>query len=551
MTPVSGSGVPRREFLAGLAASGIVASGLAACSSEGGAPSGSAETTGTRQPGATPTPSEPALEVELADDPFGLGVASGDPTPDAVVIWTRLLAPSDPLPDTVAVAWTIAADQAFERVVARGVVDATVEYGHSVHVDATGLSPGTTYWYRFEVGRWVSAPGRTRTAPAPDDAVERLSFAVANCQAYQSGWYTAYRDLAATEVDAVLFLGDFVYELESSVEIRPHGMEPAVTLDEYRRFYELNCGDPDLQAARAAHPWIVTWDDHEVEDNYAGLEPGQLGREVAETIPGGFPARRAAAYQAWWEHQPVRGGPPVDGVLPIHRDVQFGDLLTLALLDTRQYRSPAPETEGAGALPRGFGGGPQPAGAFDGDATMLGIEQEAWVADLLGAASTAWVFIAQQSVISQIDRRPDLLAGGFSVDSWDGYVVPRQRLLDLVADHLVGRTVFVGGDLHTSMVASVHRDPTDPTTPVIASELIGPSISALELLSPEALSGARSNPHVHLYDIDHRGWLRIDVDGAAVEATFRYVDATVPDALATDGTRWRVARGDPEIVPVP
>jgi alkaline phosphatase D len=542
--------VPRREFLAGLVVSGLAASALGACrDGQDVAPdSRGTPVTDDPVPRDPTTADEPAAEVDLADDPFGLGVASGDPTPESVVLWTRLFAVgTESLPASVPVSWVVATDEAFERIVADGVAEAIEDHGHSVHVDATGLAPSTTYWYRFRVGPWVSTRGRTRTAPASGSDVASVSFAVANCQAYQSGWYTAYRDIATADVDAVLFLGDFVYELESSVEVRPHGMAPAVTLDDYRRFYEINCQDPDLQAARAAHPWVVTWDDHEVEDNYAALEPGQLGRELAETIDGGFPARRAAAYAAWWEHQPVRGGPPVDGVLPIHRDLRFGSLVTLAVLDTRQHRSPVPEGDGRGALPRGFGGGPQPPGAFAIDATMLGSEQEAWIDNLLGATVTSWVVIAQQSAISQIDRRPDLPGGGFSVDGWDGYVVPRQRLLDRVVGGLLGRVVFLGGDLHTSMVADVRRDPTDASTAVIAAEIIGPSISALELLSPEALTGARTNPHIHLYDIDHRGWLRVDIDPSGLDATFRYVDATVPDATAVDGTRWHLTLGDPEI----
>ena len=436
-------------------------------------------------------------------------------------------------------------------MVADGTAVAPVDDGHAVHVDVDGLAPATTYWYRFAVGERSSPVGRTRTAPAADATPDAVALAVANCQAYQSGWYTAYRHLADEDVDAVVFLGDYIYEYESSVEVRPHDLPAPATLEGFRALYELNKRDPDLQAAHAAHPWIVTWDDHEVEDNYAGLVPGDLGALRAEDAPGGFPAIRAAAYQAWWEHMPVRAERPDPEVgTRIHRSFAFGDLVSMAVLDTRQHRTEQPKGEGAGAIPRAFGGGPQLPGAFDPEATMLGEDQEAWLVDLLTGSTARWNVLAQQSILVEVDRAPDDPDGGYSMDSWDGYVVPRQRLLDLVAEEEVPNLVSLGGDLHTSVVADVHRDPKDASSPLIGTELVGPSISALEKLLPEFVAGALANEHIHLYDTDRRGWLTVTFTEDEVDARFTYVDAVVPDAPPTEGTRWRIAAGTPGAEPV-
>lgn len=539
----------RRRFLLGLAAAGLTPGLLGACAGDEMSDDRSGDGDGP-SPTDTTTSSAPDLPVpDLTTTPFTLGIASGDPLPDAVMLWTRLAIDDDdaaPLPDEVPVVWVVAHDQDLSDVVTGGTAVAEARWGHSVHIDATDLDAATPYHYGFSVGDHRSPVGRTRTAPTATSSPGAVRLGVTSCQAYQSGWFTPYRDLAAADLDAVLFLGDFIYELESSVEARPHGMEVPTDLAGYRAFYALNCRDTDLQSARAAHPWIVTWDDHEVEDNYAALAPGALGAEAATRLADGFAGKRAAAYQAWWEHQPVRSAPPRgDRGIEIHRAFTFGDLVDLTVLDTRQYRTAQPSGEGLGNLPRAFGGGPQLDGAFDPDAQMLGEEQEDWLFDRLRSTTARWNLIAQQSVIAEVNRRPDDPDGGFSMDAWDGYVVPRQRLLDVVADDAVSNPVFLGGDIHTSAVLDVHRDPTDAATPVVATELIAPSLSAIELLSPEARAGAQANPHIHLYDIEHRGWLLVEIGPDEVRASFRYTDTTAPDAEATDGTRWTITGGTP------
>ena len=540
-------GLSRRSFLAATAS----LAALGACSADGDGGGGEQAGGGAAAGSGTTTSAVDLPVPELDVDPFALGVASGDPLPDGIVLWTRLVGSEGPVATgDVPVRWELAVDDGFADVVADGTAVAAAVDGHAVHVDVRDLAPATTYWYRFAVGDRTSATGRTRTAPATTASPAAVTFAVASCQAYQSGWYTAYRHLAAEDVDAVLFLGDYIYEYESSVEVRPHGLLAPSTLEEYRAFYELNRRDADLQAAHAAHPWIVTWDDHEVEDNYAALVPGELGRLRAEDAPGGFPAIRAAAYQAWWEHMPVRmERPDPERGTTVHRDLTFGDLVSLAVLDTRQHRTEQPKGEGAGAIPRAFGGGPQLPGAFDPEATMLGDEQEAWLAEVLTSSEARWNVIAQQSVLAEVDRSPGDPSGGFSMDSWDGYVVPRQRLLDLIAEQGVQDVVSLGGDIHTSAVTDLHLDPKDPTSPLVGTELIAPSISALEKLLPEFVAGALANEHIHLYDTEHRGYLVVAFTEDEVDARFTYTDATVPDAPATPGTRWRIPAGTPGAQP--
>lgn len=537
------TGIRRRGFLAG-----TVAAGVAACTSDADEPDrGSTTSVASTSSTNLPVP-------KLPGDPFTLGVASGDPLPDAVVLWTRLLPSEGVVPDQpVPVRWELATNESFHDLVASGVVTTDAGLANSVHADATDLQPDTRYWYRFIVGDWTSPVGRTRTAPAAGGSPELVRIGVANCQAWQSGYYSAHRHLAEEEdIAAVVFLGDYIYELESSIAARPHGMDPPTTLEGYRRLYELNNTDPDLRASLAAHPWIVTWDDHEVEDNYADGYQGLVGRSMGQS-PEAFHAKRAAAYQAWWEHMPVRTGPPADGALRIHRGFAFGDLVDMAVVDTRQYRTPQPEGPGAG--PRPLGGGPQPPRAFAEDAQMLGDEQEAWLLDRLRSSEARWTVLAQQSVMAEMNRRPDLPGGAFSLDSWDGYVAARQRLMDVVsgADGAAPVRDFVslGGDIHTSAVTDLHADPTDPATAVVGTEFVGPSVSALELLDPVAVAGARSQPHVRLYDIERRGYLLVDFTPGAATATYRWVDdALRPDSSISTGTVWRVEAGRPGAVEV-
>ncbi len=542
----------RRELIRLAALGGLVACSDSSTTSAEPATVPSSPANSAAVPATTSTIPTPRLD----GPPFALGVASGDPLPDAVVLWTRLV--TDPTvvgggtPEVdIPVRWEVAADERFASIVAGGEMVATPDAAHSVHVDVSGLEPARSYAYRFSVGPHDSPVGRTRTAPAPSQSPPLLRFAVASCHAYQSGYFTAYRFVAEEDLDAVLFTGDYIYELEASRSARQHDIGVPTTLEQYRQLYAITHADADLRVAHAAHPWIVTWDDHEVEDNYAADRPGAVGVATGLSDPATFPERRTAAYRAWWEHMPVRAGPPDrNGALPIHRELQFGRSARLVVLDNRQYRTPIPSGEGAGNLPRGFGGGAQLPAALDEDATILGREQERWAAGRLAAADVRWSVLVHQTALAELDRAPGDDRTGFSMDGWDGYVASRRRLLEPAATAGRGNVISLAGDLHTSVVADVRADYEDPTSPLVASEFVGPSISALEIIAPEAVAGVLTNDHVKLYDPDHRGYLVAEIEPDRVTARFRFVDALDPSIPApTDGGTWRVRHGIPGAVP--
>ena len=373
--------VGRRSVLgAGLA--GTAAAALAACSddtSSGDAsPTSSARGPASSTVGTSAAPTTaPPLPAGLPADLFAAGVASGDPLHDSVILWTRLVAdPLDPtggLPDApVPVRWEVADDEAFESVVADGTETAEARWAHSVHAEAGGLKPDSWYWYRFVVGDASSEPARTRTMPADDAAPDELRLAVASCQEFNSGSYAAYATLAADEPDVVLFLGDYIYEAGGGRMEPKVPVAEAMTLEDYRVQYAAYKRNPLLQAAHRVAPWVVTWDDHEVVNNYAGVH-GPDGVTEAD-----FAARRTAATQAYWEHMPLRGGPPDDGALQLYRSVKAGTLAEFFVLDGRQYRSDQPCGDRL-AVPDA-----ECPERDDEDRTMLGEEQERWLAEGLG-----------------------------------------------------------------------------------------------------------------------------------------------------------------------
>lgn len=522
---MSGVKIDRRTFLGGLAAMGVAVG-------SGG------QLLGASRGRAGGTHSLPA-------DPFRLGVASGDPLPDGVVLWTRLAAdPSSPEPMPpveVPVRWEIATDERFRRVVRSGERTTGPDLGHSVHVDARGLDAGRDYFYRFRVGDYMSTTGRTRTAPEPGRRLNRIAFGVTSCQAYQAGYYTGYEQMSRDDLAFVVFAGDYIYELASG-SVRAHGLPPSDTLEQFRRHYAAHHADAQLQVAHAAAPWIVTWDDHEVEDNYASLQPGALGLARDPDAASKFPAKRAAAYQAWWENMPVRAKRPgADGSLRIYRAFRFGDLVTLAVVDDRQYRSPLPI--------QGFqppGGGPQVPGAFDPNATLLGKEQERWLRRALDRSGARWNVLAQQTTMADTDHAPEDESRRYSADTWDGYVAARNRLLAHVRDARVRNFVSVGGDTHTSSVADLRADYDQDGSPLVGTELVAPPATSLENLPAEFVEGALRNPHIHLYDTENKGYLRCEATRSRLRADYRYVTTTQqPQAEPRPGTSWVVESDKP------
>jgi alkaline phosphatase D len=539
MTPPD---LPRRRFI-GASLAGAAAVGLAACSDDGD--DSTASTQGTEAPAATNPP------PELSGDPFTLGVASGDPTPEAVILWTRLLTEAKDVPEEdIDVSWELAADESFDDVVASGTATAAAKWGHAVHVDADGLDPATGYWYRFTVGDATSPVGRTRTAAAEGD--DPVRYAMCTCQGYSVGYYTAHRYMAEEDFDFVMFNGDFIYDFEANGNVRPTGLQAPVTLEEYRAIYEVGLSDPDLTANRSAHPWIVTWDDHEVEDNYAGLVPGQLS-QMSGTGAGDFAGRRAAAYQAWWEHQPVRSPEPDGPDLPIYRSFRFGDVLTMPVIDTRQYRDEQVQDGVAqGTTDQFLMYGDQTPAVFAEDLQMLGAEQEDWLMERIDEADTAWLVVSQQTIMGGWNLDPTLPDGRWSMDTWDGYVAQRARVLEALAAKRAEGEVAVastGGDLHHTVVQSLRRDPTTADSEVIGPELICPSITSTSSETPEQIALIASEPYIQFYDGERRGYMAVTVTPSDITADVVFVDATIEDAPKVDGGSFRATTDDP--VPAP
>jgi len=458
-----------------------------------------------------------------ADVPrFGLGVASGQPRPDGVVLWTRLTGAD--LPDEVPVRWEVAHDEGFTRIAARGSFTAQAAWAHSVHAEPAGLEPARPYWYRFSALGQQSAAGRTRTAPAPDAEVPSLRFAIASCQRWDHGHWAAWRHLAAEPLDLVLFLGDYIYEYATSASaVRLHRGGPARTLDGYRDRYAQYKSDPALQAAHAACPWLIVWDDHEVENDYAGLQGQRLQSD--------FAAQRAAAYQAWWEHLPLpMSARPRGPDLRIVGRLDWGRLARIHLVDDRQYRDPQ-------ACPREGRGGSNTVRMKDCPAlddprrSLLGAEQERWLAEGW-SLERPWNLLAQQTLMARFawpDKGDDTMRW---TDGWDGYSASRQRLLQTVVDRRVPGPVVLGGDVHAHYVAGLKTDFDDPKGAVVATEFCGTSISSHGLPQGRIDSARGLNPHIQHARADQRGAVSFTLDAKQLEARLLAVDDAADAASA-------------------
>ncbi len=467
-------------------------------------------------------------------DRFPLGVASGLAGPDGVVLWTRLIGAD--LPEQVEVRWEVAHDEAFRRIAARGTEVAERDWGHSVHAEVGGLEASRRYWYRFTALGARSAAGRTRTAPAPG-AGEPLAFAIASCQRWDHGHWAAWRHLAAEdELDLVVFLGDYIYESGTPPglgRVRAHQGGTARTLDDYRARHAQYKGDPALQAAHAAAPWLAVWDDHEVDNDYAGLQ--------SQSLAPGFAARRAAAYQAYWEHMPFpRSMRPEGAAMRLHRRHDWGRLARIHALDDRQYRDPQ-------ACPRPGRGGSATVRLGDCPAlddprrSLLGAAQERWL-DAGWSRDHGWNLLAQQTLMARLNWRPR--GGGdaegasppgatpssrapdapYWTDGWDGYAPARARLLEGVVRRGIDNVVVLGGDVHANYVCDLKADFDDPRSKTVATEFCGTSISS-EGLPQSRLDPLRAdNPHLHHARADERGYVHFTLDARRLRARLRVVD---------------------------
>jgi alkaline phosphatase D len=487
-------------------------------------------------------------------DPFSLGVAAGAPRPDGFVLWTRL-AP-DPLsanPSTpggmtggdIEVDYEIAADEGMRDVVRRGTAVADAAFAWSVHADITGLKPGRPYWYRFFSGDAASRAGRAMTSIPAGTPVERLRFGFVSCANYERGYFSAYRHLADENPDMVLFLGDYFYEYveQNKPTVRTHsdGIE-AATLPTYRNRYAQYRLDPDLQRLHAVSPSLVTWDDHEVSNDYAG-KWSQFNDE-----PELFLRRRAAAYQAFYEHMPVRPilSRPDGPVMRVYDRFTFGNLLEISMIDGRQYRS----REACYAPPGKLRGHLEtdvncPERREEGR-TMLGFAQEQWLGLGLARSKTTWNVIAQDVLMAELREKMPDGNFGYWTDDWDGYPAGRRRLLAQIAKTKVANPVVIGGDIHAFFANDLRVDFDDPNSPVVAAEFVGTSITS-DGPPHDLIAGALpDNPHVHFFESRKRGYVSVDVEAKQMTARMRAVsDVVDPKATVSTLKTFAVENGRP------
>ena len=475
--------------------------------------------------------------------PFSLGVASGDPWQDSVVLWTRL-AP-DPLDgggmpmSNVDVGWEIASDRAFRTVTQKGNVIARPELGHSVRVEVSGLDPGHEYWYRFHSGSEVSQIGRTKTAPADGAPVEKLRFAVCGCNHFETGYFTAFRRIAAEQFDFVFHTGDYIYENRADggknpALVRQHQGDEIYTIVDYRNRYAQYKIDRDLLAAHASAPWVVSWDDHEVDNNYAG------DVDQDNTPPEIFALRRAAAYQAYYEAMPLRVSAfPSGSHMRLYRRLQFGSLIDLSVLDTRQWRSDQACGDGART---------NCAERLAPTRTLMGAEQERWLFDNLATVKARWTVIGQQVYSFAYDRARANPDAQYSMDKWDGYAAARQRLYSRLYETHAPNPIVLSGDVHQHYGADLKMDFTDPQSVTVGTEFTNTAVTTNGDGSDvggfwEATKA--DNPHIK-YHSNRRGYIACTATPSQMRADFKILDkVSVPDLPARIGGSLVVQAGRP------
>ena len=473
---------------------------------------------------AAPARAQLNPKPRFSANPFALGVASGYPQPAGFTLWTRLAPfPDVPgggmAPETVPVSWEVATDDAFRDIAASGTTYATPEWAHSVHVQVDGLQGNRPYWYRFACGDARTAPARTRTAPGPQARPTRLRFALASCQHFEQGYFNAYRHVVADQPDLVLHVGDYIYESSWGRDhVRKHNIPEPMTLEDYRVRHAQYKTDADLRAAHAACPWLVTWDDHDVENDYAA------DRSENNDPPEWFLARRAAAYKAWYEHMPVpREMVPHGPYARIYTRASFGNLANFFVLDDRQFRShqvcPRPGRGGSNTLDVS-----ECPDLADAKRTMLGAAQEQWLEAQLAASRTRWNFIVQQTPMAQFDQKPGPGRAAWT-DGWDGYPLARRKILNTLVERKVPNPVIFGGDVHSFNVNHLKLDFDDAKSPTVASEIIGTSITSQAWAQERLAPLLADNPHMTFTDSRYRGYVRLDLSRERLGADLRAMES--------------------------
>ncbi len=455
------------------------------------------------------------------NDPFQLGVASGDPVADGFIIWTRLAPdPFDPeaLPlKPIEVIWEVAADEYMKKIVARGVTVARSHMGHSVHVDVKGLEPARPYFYRFRCGAAVSRTGRALTMPTPRARIERLKFAFASCSHLEQGYFTGYRDMVAQDPAFMIHLGDYIYESSWGTTVRHHPGPDPQTLDQYRAHHAAYKLDPDLQAAHAACPWFFTWDDHEVANDYS--------KERSELMPDpqAFYERKVAAYRAYYEHMPLRPYSRfANNEMRIYQRAWYGDLMELNIPDLRQYRDAIPcmTPERQGGRVVDVAACPE---VMAPTRTMLGREQELWLRNGFGRSGCTWNVIASALMFTDFDQILGPQIGAFT-DSWGGYQAARRQILDLIKARGISNVVGLAGDIHSFFVSSVMDNPKDSASPVLMSEFTCTSITSESFNAALFQSLLPENPHIAYCDDTMRGYVMCEINHDTWRSELRVVD---------------------------
>ena len=488
----------------------------------------------------------------IRHNPFSLGVASGSPAIDGMVLWTRLMAPAngEQLPQVpIEVRWEVARDAQFNTLVQTGTELAHPDFAHSVHVEVTGLQSSSDaaklhhYWYRFMVGDGVSAVGRTRTLPARGSQ-QKLTLALASCQNYEHGYFSAYRHMATEGLDCVLFVGDYIYEYGPTPNrTRQHNSPTCRTLDDYRARYALYKSDADLQAAHAAFAWIVTWDDHEVENDYAD-DRAASGRGTE------FLLKRSAAYRAYWEHMPLRKAQlPIGPNARMYRRYGWGQTANLHILDARQHRDyqVCTPTDQGGSRTVFDKTCPE---RLNNSSSLLGAAQETWLAQGMRQSTAGFEIVGQQSMMAQMrtpamrSPEPQATADGFWNDSWDGYPQARARALDVWAQKK--NVISLGGDVHATYVNNLVGNFDDPKAKVLATEIVGTSISSPSWpqVTTERIMGY--NPHIKYGKSDQRGYTVLEVNGPSATAHLRVIDnARMLESTLSTAASFVIEAGKP------
>ncbi|GAA4242144.1 alkaline phosphatase D family protein [Actinomadura meridiana] len=486
----------------------------------------------------------------LSGDPFTLGVASGDPEPDGFVLWTRLAL--NPLAEdglggmpnrTVPVSWEVSSDERFRKIKRRGTVAARPGSAHSVHIELNGLRPGHDYWYRFRAENHVSPVGRTRTAPDVGTYGPALAMAFVSCSQYEHGYFTAYRRLAEEHPDLILHLGDYQYEYKKGVynipggNVRDHEGPETVTLGNYRLRHAQYKADHDLQAAHAVAPWLVVFDDHEVENNWADDVP-EAGSDTP--TPEAFRARRAAAFQAYYENMPLRRrsiprGPDIQ----VYRRVAWGKLANFHMLDTRQFRDDQACGDGYKDCPE----------ASDPKRSITGDRQERWLLDGFRRSRARWDVLGQQVFFAQRDNTAGPVKKT-SMDSWDGYVASRDRITKGWVDARVRNPVVLTGDVHAHWASDLKANYDDPDSKTIGSELVCSSITSTgdgKDSNPADQPFLKINPHLRFYN-DQRGYVLTRITKDEMKADFKTLPTVrTHDAEASVKATFVVADREPGV----